>query len=180
MGPAVPGSFCVSKSERPGDPMASSDPLRQHLMRLLNWQDAHVNLDEAVEGLPPDLRGRRPPGVAHSPWELIEHMRLAQHDILDFCRNPDYRKLKWPDDYWPSDAAPESPEAWNESLAAFGDDRAALCRLAEDPAVDLFAAIPHGSGHTYLRELLLVADHNAYHVGQLVIVRRLRGAWPPA
>ena len=160
--------------------MATTDPLRQHLVRLLGWQDAHVNFDDAVEGLPPEFRGRRPPGVTHSPWELVEHLRLAQHDILEFCRNPDYQELTWPADYWPPSAAPPTAEAWDSSIAAFRNDQAALRRMAEDPALDLFAAIPHGSGQTYLRELLLVADHNAYHVGQLVIVRRLLGAWPAA
>jgi uncharacterized damage-inducible protein DinB len=160
--------------------MTSTDALREHVVRLLDWQDAHVNFDAAVQGLPPKLRGVRPPGLAHSPWELLEHLRLAQHDILEFCRNPDYQELTWPADYWPASAAPPSAQAWKASVAAFRDDRAALRRLAEDPALDLFAAVPHGSGQTYLRELLLVADHNAYHVGQLVVVRRLLGAWPAA
>lgn len=160
--------------------MPSTDPLRDHLVRLLDWQDAHVNFDDAVEGLPVELRGVRPPGLAHSPWELLEHLRIAQHDILDFCRNRDYKELAFPADYWPASAAPPAPEAWDASVAAFRRDLAALCRLAEDPALDLMAAIPHGSGQTYLRELFLVADHNAYHVGQLVVVRRLLGAWPPA
>ena len=157
--------------------MDRRDPLRLHLTKLLDWQDAHVRFDDAIGDLPPELRGRRPPGVAHSPWELLEHLRLAQHDILEFCRNPAYKALSWPADYWPPGAAPPSQEAWDASVAAFREDQAALRRLAEDSALDLFAAIPHGSGQTYLRELLLVADHNAYHLGQLVIVRRLLGAW---
>jgi uncharacterized damage-inducible protein DinB len=157
--------------------MTSTAALREHVVRLLDWQDAHVNFDAAVEGLPAKLRGLRPPGLAHSPWELLEHLRRTQHDILDFCRNPDYQELTWPADYWPENPAPPSPEAWEASVAAFREDRAALRQLAQDPALDLFAAIPHGSGQTYLRELLLVADHNAYHVGQLVVVRKLLGAW---
>jgi hypothetical protein len=108
---------------------------------------------------------------------LIEHLRLAQHDILDFCRNPEYRELHWPDDYWPPSAAPLKPTAWDESIAQFRRDRAALQSLASDLRIDLFARIPHGSGQTYLRELLLAADHSAYHVGQLVTVRRALGAW---
>lgn len=158
--------------------MSTNNSLRQHLVRLLEWQDAHVSFDAAIERLPAKLRGVRPPGLAHSPWELLEHLRLAQHDILEFCRNANYQEAAWPDDYWPKSAAPPSPRAWTDSVAAFRNDLAALRRLAEDPAVDLLAAIPHGSGQTYLRELLLVADHNAYHVGQLVVVRRLLGVWP--
>lgn len=160
--------------------MPSNDPLRDHLTRFLDWQDAHVNFDDAVNELPAELRGVRPPGLAHSPWELLEHLRIAQHDILDFCRNPEYKKLAWPEDYWPASPAPPSAKAWQATVAAFRRDLAELRRLAEDPALDLMAAIPHGSGQTYLRELLLVADHNAYHVGQLVVVRRLLGAWPAA
>ena len=157
--------------------MDSGDTMRAHLIRLLDWQDAHVNFDAAVADLPAELRGCRPPGLAHSAWELLEHLRIAQHDILDFCRNPQYRELAWPGDYWPATPMPPSAEAWDASVAAFRHDRGELARLAGDPAIDLLAAIPHGSGPTYLRELLLVADHNAYHVGQLIVVRRLLGAW---
>jgi uncharacterized damage-inducible protein DinB len=155
----------------------SDDALRAHLRKLLDWQDAHASFDAAVEDVPPGLRGKRPDGLPHSPWQLLEHLRLAQRDILDFCRDSEYAERKWPDDYWPADPEPPSPDAWDESVAAFRADRRELQRLASDPALDLFAEIPHGDGQTYLRELLLVADHNAYHVGQLVAVRRLLGAW---
>ena len=155
----------------------SESSLRDHLMKLLAWEDAHVSFDAAVEGLRPKLRGAAPAGLPYSPWQLIEHLRRAQHDILDFCRNPDYRELHWPDDYWPSSPAPPKPAAWNESIAQFRRDRAALQALASDPTIDLHAKIPHGTGQTYLRELLLAADHAAYHVGQLVTVRRALGAW---
>jgi len=155
----------------------SESSLRDHLAKLLAWEDAHVSFEAAVEGLPPKLRGTAPSGLPYSPWQLIEHLRLTQHDILDFCRNPDYRELHWPDDYWPSSASPPKPAAWNESVAQFRRDRAALQALASDPTIDLYAPIPHGTGQTYLRELLLVADHTAYHVGQLVTVRRALGAW---
>jgi uncharacterized damage-inducible protein DinB len=157
-----------------------SDSLRQHLVRLLDWQDARVNVEEAVKDLPAELRGVRPPGLAHSAWELVEHIRIAQEDILEFCRNPNYQERRWPEDYWPATPAPPSATAWAESLAAYRRDLAELRRLAEDPSLDLFAGIPHGSGQTYLRELLLVADHTAYHVGQLVLVRRLLGSWNAA
>jgi DinB superfamily len=151
--------------------------LRDHLARALGWHDAHADFDQAVGDLPPEARGRVPKGAPYSPWQLVEHLRIAQHDILDFCRNPTYEELDWPDDYWPASPAPHSDDAWNDSVAAFRRDRAALEALAHDPAVDLFARIPHGSGQTYLRELLLAADHAAYHVGELVLVRRLLGVW---
>jgi uncharacterized damage-inducible protein DinB len=117
--------------------------------------------------------------MPHSPWQLLEPLRLTQHDILDFCRNPAYSERAWPKDYWPSSAAPPTAAAWDESITAFRREREELKQLAQDPALDLFARIPHGTGQTYLRELLLVADHNAYHIGQLVLVRRSLGIWPP-
>lgn len=150
--------------------------LRDHLRKILNWQDAHVNFDTAVEGIDPKLRGVAPAGLPHSPWQLVEHLRITQFDILDFCRNPDYVERSM-DEYWPPSAAPPNETAWDESVTAFRRDREALKQLAMDPAIDLFAQIPHGSGQTCLREVLLVADHNAYHVGQLIAVRRLLGAW---
>jgi hypothetical protein len=110
----------------------------------------------------------------------VEHLRRTQHDILDFCRNPAYRELAWPDDYWPDTEGPPSSAAWTESIRAFERDREALEALARDPAIDLLAAIPHGDGQTYLRELLLAADHAAYHLGELIVVRRLLGSWPVA
>jgi uncharacterized damage-inducible protein DinB len=155
-------------------------PLREHLARSLAWQDAHVGFDGAVEGLPARLRGERAAGLPHSPWQLVEHLRFTQRDILDFCRDPAYREPSWPQDYWPSDAAPADDAAWDAAVAGYRADREALQRLAADPGLDLAATIPHGTGQTYLRELLLVVDHTAYHVGQLVLVRRLLGAWPPA
>ena len=152
--------------------------LRDQLSRLLIWEDAHVGFDAAVDGIPAELRGEHPANVPYSPWQLIEHMRIAQHDILDFCRNPNYHhEMKWPDDYWPKSAAPSSPAAWDESLRQFRQDRKALQELAADPQIDLGARIPHGDGQTYLRELVLVADHAAYHVGELIVIRRLLGIW---
>jgi len=156
--------------------MNHDDVLRTHLQRLLDWQDAHVNFDAAVEGIPPELRGRQPEGLPYSAWQLLEHLRLCQLDILEFCRNPAYEEPA-PEDYWPKSVAPPSAEAWDESLASFQRDREALKRLAADPKCDLFAAIPHGTGQTYLRELLLLADHNAYHTGQMLALRRLLGIW---
>ena len=157
--------------------VTTADPLRAQLARLLDWQDAHVNFEAAVDGLPAEARGRTVDGVPHSIWQLVEHLRIAQHDILDFCVNANYREMKWPDDYWPANAVPPSSAAWEHSLAAYQRDRDALEALAVNPRIDLFAAIPHGSGQTYLRELLLVIDHAAYHVGQIVQLRRLLGVW---
>lgn len=151
--------------------------LREQLIKLLGWQDAHVNFDVAVEGIPPQLQGVRPEGLPYSPWQLLEHMRLTQRDILDFCRDPAYEAPKWPDDYWPQSTIPPTPEAWLGSVAAFRADREALERLIADPTLDLYAKIPHGEGQTYLREVVLVADHSSYHIGELVAVRRLLGAW---
>jgi uncharacterized damage-inducible protein DinB len=157
--------------------MTTPDPLRAQLARLLDWHEAHAGFDGAVADLPPDLRGRTAPGVPHSIWQLVEHLRIAQHDILDFCVNANYREMAWPDDYWPKSPAPPNDTAWEESLAAYRRDREAMKQLALDPTRDLFARIPHGSGQTYLREVLLVADHGAYHVGQIVQLRRLLGSW---
>lgn len=151
--------------------------LRDHLARLLSWEDAHAGYDTAVAGIASDLQGIRPEGLRHSAWEIVEHLRITQHDILDFCRDPAYRERDWPADYWPPAPAPPDPDAWEASLRAYREDRRALQQLATDPSVDLAARIPHGSGQTYLRELILVADHSAYHVGQLVLVRRLLGIW---
>lgn len=153
------------------------DAVREHVIHLLEWRDAHAGFDRAVADLPSEARGRTPKGAPYSPWQLLEHLRIAQHDILDFCRNPRYEALDWPDACWPASVAPASDADWDGSVAAFRRDRAALQALARDPQIDLLAAIPHGSGQSYLRELLLAADHAAYHVGQLVLVRRLLGVW---
>ena len=156
--------------------MNGDTALREQLARLLDWHEAHAGFDKAVDGMPPGLCGLTPPGLPHSPWQILEHIRIAQQDILDFCVNPAYQEKTWPDDYWPS-AAPPDASAWRESVAACRRDRAALQALVRDPRTDLFATIPHGTGQTFLREVLLVADHASYHVGQLVLVRRLLGAW---
>lgn len=157
--------------------MINESLLRDQLSRLLAWEDAHVGFDNAVDGIPAELRGTRPSNLPYSPWQLIEHLRITQHDILEFCRNPNYKELKWPDDYWPASDAPPSARAWDESIRMFRQDRKALQQLAADPAVDLTARIPHGDGQTYLRELILAADHAAYHLGELIVVRRLLGIW---
>lgn len=151
--------------------------LRRQLLALLTWEDAHVSFDDAVKGVPAHARGIQAPGLPYSLWQLLEHIRLAQRDILEFCIDPGYQARKWPDDYWPKSPAPPSSQAWRQSVSAIRSDRRDLIRLLSDGAVDLFAQIPHGQGQTYLREIVLVADHNAFHVGQIVVVRRLLGVW---
>ena len=157
--------------------MDQNDSLREQLIKLLDWQDAHVNFDAAVEGIPPAFQGVRPEGLPYSPWELLEHMRLTQNDILNFCRDSSYKAPNWPDEYWPKATSPPTPNDWQESINTFRADRKSLQNLAADPALDLYAKIPHGEGQTYLREVLLAADHSAYHLGELIAVRRLLGIW---
>jgi hypothetical protein len=154
-----------------------SDALRTELARLLAWEDAHVGFDAAIGGIPTDRRGVRPAGLPYSLWQLLEHLRRTQRDILDFCINPEYRELSWPDDYWPSTPDPPSPAAWEDSIRQYREDRQALQDLAASGDVNLTATIPHGNGQTYFRELVLAADHAAYHIGELVVVRRLLGLW---
>jgi hypothetical protein len=154
--------------------MANDDKsLREHLQTLLDSGHAHLKFDDAVKDFPPALRGKRPAGGPHSAWELLEHLRLAQWDILEFTRNPKHVSPEFPDGYWPSSEAPPSESAWDESVAAFRSDLRAFVALIGDASIDLHTHIPHGDGQTVLREVLLTADHNAYHLGQLVMVRRL-------
>ena len=152
-------------------------PLRDHLGDLLTGGNAHVDWKTAFAGIAPKLLGVRPPGAAYSIWELLEHMRLAQWDILEFSRDPKHVSPDWPAGYWPKTQAPGSAKAWDKSLKSFARDLAAMKKLIANPRTDLFARIPHGTGQTILREALLVADHNAYHLGQVIVVRRLLGAW---
>ncbi len=151
--------------------------LRQHLLDLLNGGQAHANFDKAVKNLPENLRGKRPRGAEHSPWEVLEHLRIAQWDILEFSRDAKHQSPDWPSGYWPAQLAPPNTKAWDKSVRAFRRNRKALCDLVADPSTDLYARIPHGDGQTVLREALLAADHNAYHLGELVLLRRLLGAW---
>jgi hypothetical protein len=151
--------------------------LREHVIYLLAGGGAHLSFDKAVTGLPAELRGRRPSGVPHTAWRLLEHLRIAQWDIVEFTRNPRHVSPAWPEGYWPAGDAPPDDGAWDQSVAAFHADLQAMQDLVADPATDLFTPLPHGEGQTALREALLLADHNAYHLGQLVMVRRLLGAW---
>jgi hypothetical protein len=156
------------------DPNAS---LRQHLLELLTGGHAHAKFEDAVKGLPPKLCGTKPANFPHSPWMVLEHLRIAQMDILEFSRNKKHESPKWPEGYWPETEAPPSEQAWNKSVEQFESDLKAMKDLVKNPKTDLFAKIPWGDGQTILREALLVADHNAYHVAQLVDIRRLLGAW---
>jgi uncharacterized damage-inducible protein DinB len=158
--------------------MAQLDSIRAVIAAALDWEDAHAGFDRVTTGLPSRLQGQVPQGLPYSPWQLLEHIRLTQEDILEFCRNPAYEDRDWPAEYWPKDTSPPSPRAWSQSVAAFRRDREALTALALNSEIDLLAKVPAGTGQTYLRELLLVADHTAYHLGEMVVVRRALGAWP--
>jgi uncharacterized damage-inducible protein DinB len=143
----------------------------------LRWDQSHVSLDRAVEGLAPALRGTRPTNFPHSAWELLDHIRRTQRDLLEFCTNPGYHEPSWPDDYWPPSPEPSSETAWTACLAAIRADAQALADFTVRNAATLTDRIPHGTGQTYLRTVLVAVDHTSYHVGQIVAVRRLLGAW---
>lgn len=152
--------------------------LRRHVVDLLESRGAHVDWKAVFDDLPSRLRGTKPAGAPHTAWQLLEHLRITQWDILEFSRDPKHVSPEWPKGYWPKTEAPPSAKAWERSVKAFQSDLTAMRKLLLDPKTDLFARIPHGTGQTILREALLIADHNAYHVGQLVLLRRLLGAWP--
>lgn len=151
--------------------------LRQNLAYLIAGGGAHIKFDDAIKGLPPRLRGATPANFPHSAWMLLEHLRIAQRDILEFSRNRKHKSPKWPEGYWPKQPAPPNAAAWNKSIRQFHADQKAMLALVANPKTDLFAKIPWGDGQTILREALLVADHNAYHIAQLLDVHRLLGAW---
>lgn len=144
----------------------------------LDWEQSHVKIDGALEGLAAELRGVRPPGLPHSIWELVEHIRRMQRDLFLFCSSNAYVPPKSGADYWPATPAPESESAWRDSLAGIREDRAKFATWTVETSVDLTERIPHGSGQTYLRTVLVAVDHTAYHVGQIIWARRLLGAWP--
>lgn len=156
------------------DPDAS---IREHVIASLNSGNAHVTFDDAIDGMPAKLAGVRPAGLPYSAWEQLEHIRIAQWDILNFSVNPKYAALEWPKAYWPESPEPPSEAAWEKSVQQVRADLEEIIALVRNPKTDLYAKIPWGDGQTILREALLVADHNAYHIGELVAVRRLLGAW---
>jgi hypothetical protein len=157
--------------------MTKDKLLREHVLKLLEGRGAHADFQTVVNKTPVAARGKRPKGAAHSPWEILEHMRIAQADILQFSRDPKHVSPKWPEGYWPETPAPPNRNAWNQSVRAFLADHASMAALVADESTDLFAPIPHGDGQTILREALLVADHNAYHLGALVTTLRHLGVW---
>jgi hypothetical protein len=157
--------------------MDNSAALRQQLIELLKGGNAHADFKDTVQDFPAELRGKRPKGSPHSPWELLEHLRIVQWDILEFSRDPDHNSPKFPDGYWPANPEPPDPKAWDHTVHLFCQDLQSLCALVADDATDLNARIPHGTGQTVLREALLAADHNDYHMGQIVLLRRILGAW---
>lgn len=161
------------KSKKAG----SNDPVRDQVISLLRGGHAHVTFEDAVKRITPKLRGMKPEGAEHTAWQLLEHMRIAQWDIVEFSRSKNHASPQWPEGYWPRAAAPKNDAAWKKSLASIKRDLETMIDLVADPKTDLHAKIPHGTGQTILREALLVADHNAYHLGQLVLLQRLLGAW---
>ena len=148
-------------------------PLRELLVRAMDWESAHIGMDTVFSRFGPTSYGARIEGLPYTPWQLLEHMRLTQRDILDFCRDPDYHEPSWPDDYWPYETAPADANHWEQAVLQFKSDLAEMKSLIADPGLDLHATIPHGTGQTYLREAVLIIDHNAYHLGQLVVLWRL-------
>lgn len=156
----------------------ASRKLRDQLQELLAGGSAHLTFEDAIADLPPKLRGAKPPGQPHTAWRILEHMRIAQRDILEFSRNAAHRSPKWPDEYWPPADAPATPKQWDQSVRSFRSDLKAMQDLVADESSDLLAPIPGGNGKTVFREAMLLADHNAYHLGQLVLIRRLLKAWP--
>ena len=157
--------------------MAHLKSLRKHVLYLVTKDGAHATFEDAVKDVPPAARGKVPEGGAHSLWQLVEHMRIAQWDILEFSRDANHKSPKFPHGYWPKTAVPPNAKAWDKTIKDFLADREEMCKLIEKKSTDLFAEIPHGDGQTILREALLTADHNAYTIGQIVITRRLLGVW---
>ena len=158
-------------------PDKHDEHLRQNLVYLIAGGGAHAKFDDVLKSFPPSLRGKKPANFPHSAWMLLEHLRIAQWDILEFSRNCKHVSPQWPGGYWPKSPAAPSAAAWNKSVRQFRADQKAMLDLIANPKTDLFAKIPWGDGQTVLREALLVADHNAYHIAQLVDVRRLLGDW---
>ena len=164
-----------SKKSAPSD---ADNLLREHVLNVLRGRGAHLNFDEVIKDIPESSRGKKLKGAPYTVWQLLEHMRIAQWDILEFSRDPKHISPKWPDGYWPKTDSPPDAVAWNNSVKSFRKDLEAMQKLVEDPSVDLYARIPHGEGQTILREALLVADHNAYHLGQLVLLLKIEGRTP--
>lgn len=153
-----------------------SKELREQLAQVIDWDHAHIRFDGAVNDFPAELRGKRPEGGPHSPWELLEHLRITLWDIVEFTRDEKHVSPEWPSGYWPKSSEPPTEKAWDEAVAQYRKDLKTLAEITADESIDLYSRIPHGSGQTVLREILLSIDHNAYHVGQLMLVRKTLGA----
>jgi uncharacterized damage-inducible protein DinB len=154
--------------------------LRDQLTRLLDGGMAHMTFDQAIADFPLDRINERPPNVPYTPWHILEHLRITQWDILDFMRNPDYKEIAWPDDYWPAPDAVTDDAGWARTIAAFHADLAAIRAITTDPQTDLYTPYPWGEGQNTLREILLVADHNSHHIGEFAILRQVMSTWPPS
>lgn len=157
--------------------MEANNLIREHLLYLLNGDGAHLDFEAAVKDLPPTQRGTKPKGAAHSAWELLEHLRITQRDVLESIRNPNHTSPEFPDGYWPGVQKPSDDKTWEASTAAFRTDSAELRKMVENNGTDLLAELPHAAGQTMFRKLAMLADHNSYHIGQLVLLRRILGAW---
>jgi hypothetical protein len=151
---------------------SSTEQLRQQLVDAIRGHQAHIDFDSAIKDFPPAIQGTKPPDAPHTAWQLLEHMRIAQNDILEFSRNPQHKSPQWPDEYWPETEAPPDKEAWSKSVASFQHDTEAMTKLVQNPQIDLFRPFAHGKGQTLLREALLVASHNSYHLGQLMFLKK--------
>ena len=157
--------------------MNQSKSLRQHLIKVLEGSEAHAEFEQAVKDMLFALQGKIPKGAEHSPWQELEHLRIAQWDIFEFAVDPRHKSPKFPEGYWPTNPAPPDEKSWDKSAKAFVSDRTRFAKVLADESTDLFAKIPHGDGQTILRQALVAVDHNAYHLGQLVLLRRLLSAW---
>lgn len=154
-----------------------NNQLKQELINYLDNPNTHRSLKDAAKDLPGEYINSRPDGISYSFWELLEHIRISQFDMLDFIRNPDYKEMKWPDDYWPAKGSLADKKMWDESLKKFENDLDAVKKIVNEPSADLFAVIPHGSGQTYFREILQIIDHNSYHTGELILMRKALKIW---
>ena len=171
----------ATKTDRSNPATDEQAPLRKQLVALLNGGQAHATFEDAVKDLPADLRASVPQNLPYSAWQLLEHLRITQRDILNFSAPPTggYHPIQWPADYWPKSPQPPNPQAWDQSIAAVHADRKSFIALIEDPKSDLFKPFRWGDGQNLLREALLIADHTAYHLGELIVLRRLLGVWHP-
>ena len=158
--------------------MKDDKALRDDVLLLLRGGNAHVSFEKAVADLPEELRGKKPRRLPYTPWQQLEHMRIAQRDILEYIEDPEYRLPSWPDDYWPKPDQKADARAWKKTVADFRRDRAALEKIAANPRVALGSGLPYAQQHTLIRELLIVSEHNTYHIGEFAILRQVMGTWP--